>query len=103
MNGAERFRRGVALVHQDDGESGAFREFGRDRAYFARARRLVAISVQRKAHHEAACFECLGAAHNLGDRRPLPRAAYDHARRRRDRSGRIADRQSYAALTVVDR
>jgi hypothetical protein len=100
-NAAERDRRRVAFVDELDGMTRASRELDRDGSHLRRPRCLVAVSIERKSHHEAARFERLGASHDLSDRRTLAGASHNRSSRRRDRPRRIADRQSDAALAVV--
>src|SRR6185437_13167816 len=102
-NRAERHGCRVALVDQLDGQAGALGKLGGHGACFGRARRLVAVAVERQTHHEAARLERRGAPHQLGDRRTFAGAPHDRAGGRCDRAGWIADRQPDAALAVVDR
>src|SRR5688500_16813732 len=102
-HGAEGDRGGVALVDERDGESGPPLELGGDMAHLGGARRLSTRFVEREPDDELARLEGLGAAHDLRDRRPLPRAAHDGADGRGDRPRRIAHGEPDAALAPVDR
>src|SRR5664279_5092178 len=99
---AQRRCRRIPLVDESHRKSRALLELGGDHARLDRARRVVALIVQRQSHHERRRLGRLRAAHDLRDGRALPRAAHDEARRGRDRARRIAHREPHALLPIVD-
>src|SRR6185436_18671772 len=66
-------------------------------------RRILSLSVERKAHHDGARLERFGAPNQLGDRRSLPRAPLDDAGRGRDHPTRVAEGETDSSLAPVDR
>src|SRR5688572_11021387 len=102
-NGAERCRGRVSLVDQRHRQAGAPVELGPDPADLFAARRFIALVVQREAKHERRRLQRLGLPYELSDRGALAGPPRDESRRRCDRARGVADRQSDATLSVIDR
>ena len=69
------------FVHETHRQAGPFLQLGSDVSDLDRARRIVAVSIQRQAEHETLDLEISSASNHFGNWRPFPAATVDEASR----------------------
>jgi hypothetical protein len=102
LHGSQGDRGGESLIDIAHRESCSFRELGTHRPDLGGTRRLTAVGIEWEPEHETGGAELLGAADEGRDGRAFPGAAHEVAGRRRNRAGRVADRETDPPVAVVD-
>ena len=101
-DGPSRRGRGEAFIDETHGQTGPARNLIADRPYLARSGRILTLFVERKAHHETACFELDRPRDDLRNGRTLSRTTKQKTGWRRDDPARVAHREADSLLPVVD-